>query len=144
MTLMTARNLVLVCALVVAGCSPAADGQHETAAATTTTSIRPGCAAVADNARGLATEVRQLVAGDSTVDQVRAAVDELARAVDDAKAAVGPDARAHFDEAGHALDEVRATLNAQPVDWAGVRAAADDLVVALRDVATICDAVPTS
>jgi hypothetical protein len=144
MAFMTARNLVLFCALVVAGCSSAGDGQNEQAATTTTTSVRPDCAAVADEARGLATEFRQLVAGDSTVDEVRTATDELARAVDDAKATVGSEARAQFDEAGSALRQIRESLGTQPVDWSAVHAAADDLVAALRDVATVCDPVPTS
>jgi hypothetical protein len=144
MALMTARNLVFLCALAVAGCSAAGDGQNEPAAPTTIMSVRPDCAAIADNARGLATELRQLTTGESTIDEVRATTDELARAVDDAKATVGPDARAQFDEAGQALRQVRDSLNVQPVDWAGVHAGADDLVTALRDVATVCDSAPTS
>jgi PBP1b-binding outer membrane lipoprotein LpoB len=140
---MTARKLVLLSALVVAGCSTAGDGQHEPAATTTIMSVQPDCAAIADNARRLATELRQLAAGDSTVDEVRAATDELARTVDDAKATVGADARARFGAAEDALRQVRDSLDAQPVDWAGVHAGADDLVTALRDVADVCDATPT-
>jgi hypothetical protein len=141
---MTARKLVLFCALVVAGCSATGDGQTEPAATTTIMSVRPDCAAIADSARGLANELRQLVAGGSTVDEVRTATDELARAIDDAKATVGPDARAQFDEAGHALRQIQDSLDAQPADWVGVHAGADNLVVALRDVATVCDPAPTS
>jgi hypothetical protein len=138
-------RLVLLCAFV-SGCASAGDGQNEPAATTTTImSVRPDCAAIADNARVLANRVRQLVTGESTVDEVRAAVDDLARAVDDAKAAVTPEARAQFDEAGRALRQVRDSLDAEPVDWTGMHAGADDLVIALRDVATtVCGSPPTS
>jgi hypothetical protein len=142
---MTARNLVLFCAFVVSGCASGGDGQTEPTATTTIMSVRPDCAAIADNARVLANRVRQLVTGESTVDEVRTAVDDLARAVDDAKAAVTPEARAQFDEAGRALRQVRDSLDAEPVDWTGIHAGADDLVIALRDVATtVCGSPPTS
>jgi hypothetical protein len=143
MAFMTARNLVFLCALVVAGCSSGGDPQAAPVT-TTITSVRPGCVAIADNARALATEFRQLVAGTSDLDQVRAATNQLAGTIGDARAAAGPDARADFEEAGHALRRLQDSLNTQPVDWAGVHAAADELVAALRDVAGVCDAVPTS
>jgi hypothetical protein len=142
---MTARNLVFLCVFVAAGCASAGDGQTEPATTTTIMSVRPDCAAIADNARVLANRVRQLVTGESTVDEVRAAVDDLARAVDDAKAAVTPEAHSQFDEAGRALRQVRDSLDAEPVDWTGMHAGADDLVIALRDVATtVCGSTPTS
>ena len=90
---MTARNLLLLGALLLAGCSSADSGQSATATTTTTRSVLPDCAAIADNAHDLATELRSLVAGASTIDQVRTAADELGVAVDDARSTVGPDAR---------------------------------------------------
>jgi hypothetical protein len=141
---MTPRNLVFFGVLVLAGCSSEAGDQSAPVTTTTIVSVRPDCAAIADNARGLATELGQLATGDTTVDDVRAAADELAHAVDDAKATVGPDARTQFEEAGQALRQVQDSLAAQPVDWAGVHAGADALVTALRDVADVCDPAPTS
>ncbi|MFL6118085.1 hypothetical protein [Actinophytocola sp.] len=141
---MTPRNLVLLGALVIAGCSSGTGEQSAPATTTTIVSVRPDCAAIADNARGLAAELEQLAIGDTTVDDVRAAADGLARAVDDAKATVGPDARAQFEEAGQALRQVQDSLAAQPVDWSGVHAGADALVTALRGVADVCDPAPTS
>lgn len=139
---MTARNLVILCALMVSACA-SADGGQSTPTTTTVESALLDCTDIADNARALATELRDLVTGASTMKQLQAA-DEPAGAVDEAKTSVGQNARAHFDDAGLALQQVQSSLSTEPVDWDGVRAGTDALVTALRDVASVCDAVPTS
>jgi hypothetical protein len=158
MTPVTTKLILMLCALALAGCSSTTNGgsSQETASTTgpetsTTTSIRSECADLADEARGLATEVGRLVSGEAGVDDVRAAANELSGALEDAKATVGPDARAHLDEAGVALQQAQDALNAQPIDGAALRAAANDLVTSLGDAVAICSpesatdsTVPTS
>jgi PBP1b-binding outer membrane lipoprotein LpoB len=152
----TVRIALLLCAaLTLAGCSSATDSATSTpttsAEPATSMSVGPVCADVADKARGLATEVGRLTTGQATVDQVRASANELSTAFADARDMVGSETRAHLDEAGQALQRMQDALNAQPIDRAGLRAAADDLVTALGDAATVCasesstdSAAPTS
>ncbi|MBP2328614.1 hypothetical protein JOF56_008999 [Kibdelosporangium banguiense] len=144
---MIARHAALVfcAALALTGCTSATNDQPSQKTTTTTTtgpattvSIRPECVNVADKAHALLTQIGRLTTGDATPDQVRAAAGELSDAFDDAKATVGPDTRAHLDKAGQALRRVQDALNAQPIDTASLRAATNDLVAALGDVAAIC------
>jgi hypothetical protein len=147
MNRMIARHVALVfcAALALAGCTSATNDRPSRETTTTTTteppttvSIRPECVDVADKARALLTEVGRLTTREATADQVRAAAGELSGAVDDAKATAGPVARARLDEAGQALRRVQDALTAQPIDTAGLRAAASDLVAALGDAAAFC------
>jgi osmoprotectant transport system substrate-binding protein len=144
---MTPRPLCLaLCAvLALAGCSSSTNdepGQEPspttTSAPTTSVAIREECSDVADKAQALVTEAGRLTTGDATIDQVRAAAQELSDAFDTAREAVEPDARAQLDEAGQALQRVQDAVAAQPVDTAGLRAAGRDLVTALGDAASIC------
>jgi hypothetical protein len=155
MNRVTVRHLaaLLCAALALAGCTSATNDQPSRPTTTTTTttetstsaSVRPECVAVADQAQALLTAVARLATGQSTVDQVRAAAGELSDAFDDAKAALGPDARAQLDEAGQALRQVQDALAAQPVDTTALRTAAARLFAALGDAATVCSTgSPTS
>jgi hypothetical protein len=156
MNRVTVRHLaaLLCAALALAGCTSATNDQPSRPTTSTTTattepptsaSVRPECVAVADQAQALLTAVARLATGQSTVDQVRAAAGELSDAFDDAKAALGPDARAQLDEAGQALRQVQDALAAQPVDTTALRTAAARLFAALGDAATVCSTgSPTS
>ncbi|HEY7592227.1 MAG TPA: hypothetical protein VH969_03670 [Actinophytocola sp.] len=148
---MTARPLtvVLCCAaLALAGCTSAANdqaGQETTTTTTPTTtetspSLRPECADVADAAQALVTEVGKLATQDATVGDVKAAADDLSQSFADARGSLGPEAQAHLDEAGQALQRVQDALGAQPVNKAGLRQAATDLLASLGDAATVCAA----
>jgi hypothetical protein len=132
----------LLCAgLVVAGCSPAASNQSTSQKTTTTTSqasVMAACVDVADKAGVLLAVVGRLSTGDATVEQVRSAATDLSGSFDDAMAAVGPDTRAHLDEAGQALRRIQDALSTQPIDSAELRTAADDLFAALGNAADVC------
>jgi hypothetical protein len=140
---------VLLCAvLVVAGCTSATNDQSGGVNTTTTTtarsepattgSLRAECVDVADKATDLLAVVGRLATGEATVEQVRAATADLAESFDEAATAAGPEARAHLDEAGKALNRVEDALLAQPIDTAALRAAAGDLVTALGNAAGLC------
>lgn len=140
---------VLLCAaLVVAGCTSATNDQSSGVGTTTTTtarsdpattgSLRAECVDVADKAADLLAVVGRLATGEATVEQVRAATAALSESFDEAATAAGPEARAHLDEAGKALNRVEDALLAQPIDTAALRAAAGDLVTALGDAAGLC------
>jgi hypothetical protein len=145
---MTARHvaLVLCAALALAGCTPSTNDEPSQEPTTTTTttdpsttvSLRPECVEVADAARVLFGEIGRLATGNATVEDVRAAAGDVSDAFDAVKASAGPDAGADLDAAGQALDRVQDALTAEPVDNAGLRAAASDLVAALGDAAAVC------
>lgn len=149
MNRVTARHLaVLVGAtFVLAGCTSgngSGDGAGQSATTTTTIvpttteSVRQECLDVADRARALFTEVGRFASGDGTLEQVRAAADELSDAFETAKASLGPDAQADLDSAGQALQRAQDALAAQPVDSAALRTAATEVVAALGNAATVC------
>lgn len=125
------------------GCSSAADEEQPPAgpvSAATTVPVQSTCGAVAAEARAFAAELGQMVTDDASVDQLRTTAADLAGAVGDAKATVGPAARASLDEAGHALDRMQDALATDPIDWVLARGAADDLVTALRGLVDLCAA----
>jgi hypothetical protein len=149
---MNARLLVsVVCTgLIVAGCTFVTNDRPstDTTATNTATSasakpatpapVRPVCVDVADKANEFLSQVVRLANGDSTPQRVRAAAAGLSDSVDDAKAAVGPDAAAELDEAGQVLGRARDVLATRPVDTAGLRTAANDLLTSLGDAAAVC------
>jgi hypothetical protein len=105
---------------------------------TTVSTLDPECRQVADDAQALVAEVGRLATRDATVDDVRAAASTLATSFDEARAAVSPAAQANLDQAGQALQRLQDALSAQPVNTAELRQAANDLVTALGDAATVC------
>ncbi|MGH3876555.1 MAG: hypothetical protein ACRDSK_05890 [Actinophytocola sp.] len=149
---MTSRLLVAVlCAgLFLAGCTSSANDRpnKETTATehAAPVTVRPECVDVADKANEFLSRVVRLADGDSTARQLRAAADGLSDSFDEVKAAVGPDAAADLDEAGQALARARDALAARPVDTAGLRTAANDLLTSLGDAAAVCtpDSTTTS
>jgi hypothetical protein len=82
--------------------------------------------------------VGRLATGDASVEQVRAATADLSNSFNDAMAEVGPDTRAHLDEAGQALRQVEDALSTQPIDTAALHTAANDLFAALGNAADVC------
>ena len=129
--------------LLVAACTPAGDPPAEpagttTTATATTATARPECRQVADDLRALATAVRGLATGETTVDDVRSAANSLAASFDEARSAVGPDARASLDQAGQALEQLQAALGTRPLDTGALRQAADDLTTALGGAVAVC------
>jgi hypothetical protein len=128
----------------VAGCTSSANDRPSAETTATTTgpaapaSVRPECVDVADKANELLSRVVRLANGGSTAQQVRAAADGLSDSVDEAKSAVGPEAAADLDGAGQALGRVRNALATRPVDTAGLRTAANDLLTSLGDAAAVC------
>jgi hypothetical protein len=147
---MSERLLVaVVCtALIVAGCTSSANDRpsKDSAATTTATSataaapapVRSECVDVADKANEFLSQVVRLANGDSTPQRVRAAADGLSDSVDDAKAAVGPDAAAELDKAGQAVGRARDVLATRPVDTAGLQTAANELLTSIGDAAAVC------
>jgi hypothetical protein len=144
----------LLCAvLALAGCTSstnAQNGQESSTTATTTTtststsgptvslSIRPECLDVANKAKDLLTVAGRLATGNATADQVRAAAGELSTSFEAAKEAIGPEERAHLDNAGKALQRARDALSVQPIDKGALQTAAGDVVAALGDAAAVC------
>jgi hypothetical protein len=146
MAIVTVRTitLVLYVALVVTGCSSAGSDEGSASTAPTHPPESSHCVVIADRVHALADEIRRLPTAETDVDAVRMATAELSAAVEGAKASAGPELRASLDEAGQSVDRLRDSLNARPVDWAGLRAAASDLVAALGDAADICTPAATS
>ena len=138
----------LLCSgLVVAGCAPATTTQPTTRQQSTTAtspSVLAACVDVADKTGTLLTVVGRLATGDATVEQVQAAATAVSDSFDAAMAAVGPDTRAHLDEAGKALSRIEDALTTQPIDTVALRTAADDLFTALGDAAGVCNPSSTT
>jgi hypothetical protein len=123
--------------LLTAACT-SAGGDQPASRNPTTAPPRTECRAVADDARALLTEARELATRDATVDDVRTAASELATSFDDARTALGADAQADLDQASQALQRIQDALSTQPVDTAELRRAASDVAAALGDAAAVC------
>ncbi|TNC29130.1 hypothetical protein [Amycolatopsis alkalitolerans] len=144
---MTAAVLAAVVAAVVAGCQSgggATTPSPTTAPASPSALTRPECADLVASGQALAATVGQLVQGTASREQVRAAAGQLSSAIDSARQTVGAEANAHLDDAKAALGRIVDAAGAQPPDLAGMRAAANDLVAALRAAAASCRTVSTS
>src|SRR5262245_2242522 len=129
---------MLCAALALVGCTSTngSSGQgtstsSTTSSSSTTESARAECVAVGEKASELLTAVGGLADGSTTVEQVRTVAGELSDSIEDAASAIGPDAGVHLDAAKQALQRVLTALGTQPVDTAGLRGAAGDLVAAL-------------
>jgi hypothetical protein len=133
-------TLPFVAVLALGACTAAPDNRpgQTTTTATTTQSIQPACSDVLDKAQALLTTVGRFGTGKATEAEVRTAADELADSFESAKSELGPSAQASLDNAGRALQDVVGALTTQPVDTTRLRAAANQVVTALADAATVC------
>ncbi|WP_312871474.1 hypothetical protein [Amycolatopsis acididurans] len=142
-------------AAVVAGCQ-GSGGSGSTVSATpppatnapaTTTTGGSVCSDLVVSGQALVTVVTQFVSGQATGDQVRASASQLSASIDAARTTIGGQTSARLDDAKAALQRLQAAATAQPVDVAGMRAAAGDTLAALRDAAAVCQSgtpAPTS
>ncbi|WP_120021363.1 hypothetical protein [Amycolatopsis panacis] len=141
-------------ALAVSGCANSTgSGTTPTSPATSVSGTagpaQPQCADVVAKGQALATTVLQFVNGSATPSDVQSAVQNFSTALDSAHAALAPAVGTHVDNAQTDVRKLVDALQAQPVDVAGVRAAANALAVDLRGIATVCSttsptAPPTS
>ncbi|GAB2984324.1 RDD family protein [Amycolatopsis acidiphila] len=106
-------------------------------------SVRPECASLVDSGQALAATVSELVQGTASREQVRIAAAQLSSAIDSAQHTVGAEISARLNDVKAALQRVVDAAGAQPPDGAAMRAGVNDLLVALRDVATSCQAAGT-
>lgn len=145
-------------AAIVAGCQGSGGSGSTVSAtpppatnapATTTTTTTGGsvCSDLVVSGQALVTVVTQFVSGQATGDQVRASASQLSASIDAARTTIGGQTSARLDDAKAALQRLQAAATAQPVDVAGMRAAAGDTLAALRDAAAVCQSgtpAPTS
>ncbi|HJQ47489.1 MAG TPA: hypothetical protein VJ870_14415 [Amycolatopsis sp.] len=85
----------------------------------------------------------QLLQGNASVDQVRAAAGQLSSAINSAQQSVGTDMTARLNDAKAALQRVLDAAGAQPPDTAAMRAGVNDLLTGLRAAADSCQAPAT-
>ncbi|HKS47296.1 MAG TPA: hypothetical protein VJT49_19725 [Amycolatopsis sp.] len=146
---------VILSVLTLAGCGPSGGGASPTppppatTTAGTSAQIRQECANLAAQGQALRTQVDQLVAGQTSRDQVRAAAQSFATELNTAAGTLGSMVGSSIDDAKASVQEMLAALNAQPVDVAGARAAAADALDGLHGTGQVCpefsrSATPTS
>ncbi|MFF5986890.1 hypothetical protein [Prauserella flavalba] len=154
---MTVRRWVpgslLAAVLVLGACG--GDGGSDTGPPATTQTpattqpTRPAdaCEGVVSAGQDVVSTAGRFLSGSATANDVRASVSALSGEIDSVRNTVGPEARAHLDEAKSALDRLGTALTAQPPDVSGVRSAANDALTALKQAATVCrsgSATPSS
>lgn len=127
-----------------AGCSgtstdipPSAPPDPSTAAAPPSTG-GSACADLVAKGDAVGTAVRQLVDGQGSRDQVTAAVEELVNSVAATRASSSGARSEALDDVQAAADKLRSALQAQPIDLAAVRAAAQESITALRELGPVC------
>lgn len=149
--------LVVVIAVVLVGAACGSSGSSGSSGTTTaaappaTTTSRPSgqtgseCGDVVAKGQSLGTAVVQFVSGSATRDQVTAAAHDLGAAITAAQAVLVPAAGTAVSNAQADLRRLVDALQAQPVDMAGVRAAAGAVAADLRSIGALCSSTqPTA
>jgi hypothetical protein len=111
-----------------------------TAAPSTTAGAAPAsaCADVAAKGNDVASAVLQFVGGQVPASQVSSSIQELENSVTAAKASSNGVAAERLNAVQTAADQLKSALQAQPVDPATVRTAAQQTLAALKGLSTVC------
>ena len=144
-SLTIAAGLLVTSAVVLAGCSTAPPPAASSATATPSAAplVRPECAAVTAAATTVSTELVAYLAGQGNPEQLRTSAQNLSSALSQARTDLGADG-ARLDAASAAVQQLTTALQAQPIDPQAVRAAAQQVLAALGEVASVCSAASGS